>query len=196
MANPKLVTPIGTLLYGSGLQEASDFKGNGVMKFKAKVVLTGAAAQEFFEELTTITQDHAGVDPDKLQHPIAEWDESRDKLTVRLSTKATGKTKDGEEFSRRPVFYEALEDGTMAPCERVNNNEIKLFNGTRGQVAINAYCWKTAAGTGVTLQPTAVRLTEIVEFKEMLPTEEYHASLFDGKVGENAKAAPDTGEEF
>jgi hypothetical protein len=72
---------------------------------------------------------------------------------LKLKVKAMGKNKEGETFSRQPKLFGA--DGQPL--------EANIGGGSKLKVAVIPYCWYTASlGAGITLQPKAVQVLDLV----------------------------------
>lgn len=153
----KIVTPIGVLMYAQHLQEARDYKGDGNFAYDGKIQFAGQDAVEMFETLDALFRSEVGRGALDVTHPQCYWvGDNKDILEVKLKVKKFGKTREGVEFERTVAIYAPTPEGTFD----VLPSDTKIGNGSKAQVMIRPYCW----GSGITLQPDAVRILELVEF--------------------------------
>ena len=116
---------------------------------------------------------------DKLKLHAAPWEENDGVVQLKLKVKAMGKTKAGEEYSRQPKLFGA--DGHPL--------EANVGGGSKLKVAVVPYFWYTASlGAGITLQPKAVQVLDLVTWGDGGSAESYG---FD--VTEAPQAAAKTG---
>jgi len=108
-------------------------------------------AEAIFAEF--IAEKKRELKKDKLKMHSAPWEENDGVTRLRLRVKAMGQSKDGELFSRAPKLFNAA-------GEIITDN---IGGGSKLKVAVVPYCWYTASlGAGITLQPKAVQVLELV----------------------------------
>jgi hypothetical protein len=104
-------------------------------------------------------------------------------VQLKLKVKATGKSKDGETYTRQPKLFDA--SGRI-----VNEN---IGGGSKLKIAVVPYMWYTASlGAGITLQPKAVQILDLVTWSSGGSAESYG---FEVSEAPRATAKTDTNNE-
>jgi hypothetical protein len=107
-------------------------------------------------------------------------------VQLKLKVKATGKSKDGETYTRQPKLFDA--------SGQITNENIG--GGSKLKVAVVPYFWYTASlGAGITLQPKAVQILDLVTWSSGGTAEAYgfevteapRASVKTGTNGEEVE---------
>lgn len=159
---PKVVTPKMVLVYPF-LQRPRDFKGDGQFYYKTDATLGGAEAAEL--EKLILEQIDVSAKKHKLKKKAAppftadvDDDDKETGLTrFRFKVRHQMKTKSGDVWDRKPRFFDA--QGHPMP------DGILLGTGTKAQISFQWYHWKSGSlGAGVTMQPVAVMVHELVEY--------------------------------
>jgi len=156
MANTTLTTPAGIARYPSLNRADTKFDEIGV--FKVNLELSAEDAKPFIDDVEAILAEFVAdkkreLKKDKLKMHAAPWEENDGVVQLKLKVKAIGKTKAGEEYSRQPKLFGA--DGQPL--------EANVGGGSKIKVAVVPYAWYTASlGAGITLQPKAVQVLELV----------------------------------
>lgn len=159
----QLLTPIGTLRYPH-LEKARDFKGDGNFKYDCQLELEGAEAATMIQQVDELLAESGKTHKAARLHP-APYAQVQDqegnaipgKYRFRFKVNAKTETKSGDIWDRRPKLFDAL----GKPIEP----GIGIGNGTKARISFTPYAWKNPSGAGLTLQPTAVQIVELVEFK-------------------------------
>jgi|688.fasta_scaffold72033_5 hypothetical protein len=122
----------------------------------------------------------------KLKQHAAPWTENDGMVQLKLKVKATGKGKDGETYTRQPKLFDA--------SGQITNENIG--GGSKLKVAVVPYFWYTASlGAGITLQPKAVQILDLVTWSSGGTAEAYgfevteapRASVKTGTNGEEVE---------
>jgi len=156
MANTTLTTPAGIARYPS--LNRADTKFDEVGVYKVNLELSAEDAKPFLDDVEEILAEFVAdkkreLKKDKLKMHAAPWEENDGIVQLKLKVKAIGKTKAGEEYSRQPKLFGA--DGQPL--------EANVGGGSKIKVAVVPYAWYTASlGAGITLQPKAVQVLELV----------------------------------
>ena len=135
-----------------------DTKFDEVGVYKVNLELSAEDAEPFLSQVESllaefVAQKKAELKKDKLKMHAAPWEENDGQVQLKLKVKALGKDKAGETYSRAPKLFSAT-------GEIITDN---IGGGSKLKVAVVPYCWYTASlGAGVTLQPKAVQVLELV----------------------------------
>lgn len=144
---------------------ARDYKDNGKFAYTGSIVLEGADADELTAaidaQITQSKKEHqkrtgapAPHEPQTIfDEEAEEWEEVPGLTKVKLRVPATTQTKNGP-WDRQPVFYDA--DGKVI-------DPVAIGAGSRVVIAYQFYRWMSGANAGVTLQPVAIQILELVE---------------------------------
>jgi hypothetical protein len=151
-----ITTPAGTARYPSLNKPDTKFDEVGV--YKVNLELSAEDAEPFLSQVESllaefVAQKKAELKKDKLKMHAAPWEENDGQVQLKLKVKALGKDKAGETYSRAPKLFNAA-------GEVITDN---IGGGSKLKVAVVPYCWYTASlGAGITLQPKAVQVLELV----------------------------------
>jgi hypothetical protein len=135
-----------------------DTKFDEVGVYKVNLEMSAEDAEPFLSQVEAllaefVAQKKAELKKDKLKMHAAPWEENDGQVQLKLKVKALGKDKAGETYSRAPKLFNAS-------GEVITDN---IGGGSKIKVAVVPYCWYTASlGAGVTLQPKAVQVLELV----------------------------------
>jgi hypothetical protein len=160
MPNKTITTPVGIARYPHLNRPDTKFDDVGV--YKVNLELTAEEAEPFLSQVESllaefVAQKKAELKKDKLKMHAAPWEDNDGQVQLKLKVKAMGKGKDGEMYSRAPKLYNAAGD-------IITDN---IGRGSKIQVAVVPYCWYTATlGAGVTLQPKAVMVHDLVTWSD------------------------------
>lgn len=170
----KVTSPVGKLLYPQSLQKPNTkFDPDGV--WQASYVLPAEEGLAFKEQLQEIFEEQiipAVKEHNKIRKkvkvsdlPIEEDEEGNIVFKLKMKTKM-GKKK------TKPTIVDS--EG--------NPVTVSLASGSEGMIGLTLYGWfSPSLGIGLQLQPTAVSLTEIVEYQA--------GSGFDFAISQEALAA-------
>jgi hypothetical protein len=135
-----------------------DTKFDEVGVYKVNLEMSAEDAEPFLSQVEAllaefVAQKKAELKKDKLKMHQAPWEENDGQVQLKLKVKALGKDKAGETYSRAPKLFNAS-------GEVITDN---IGGGSKLKVAVVPYCWYTASlGAGVTLQPKAIQVLELV----------------------------------
>jgi hypothetical protein len=156
MPSKTITTPAGIARYPHLNRPDKKYKEEG--EFKVNLEMSNEDAEPFIKQIEAIfaaflAEKKAELKKDKLKQHDAPWSENDGMTQLKLRVKAMGKTKDGETFSRQPKLFNAA-------GEVITDN---IGGGSKLKAAVVPYLWYTAAlGAGVTLQPKAVQVLDLV----------------------------------
>jgi hypothetical protein len=151
-----ITTPAGIARYPSLNKPDTKFDEVGV--YKVNLEMSAEDAEPFLSQVEAllaefVAQKKAELKKDKLKMHQAPWEENDGQVQLKLKVKALGKDKAGETYSRAPKLFNAA-------GEVITDN---IGGGSKLKVAVVPYCWYTASlGAGVTLQPKAIQVLELV----------------------------------
>jgi hypothetical protein len=151
-----ITTPVGIARYPSLNKPDTKFDEVGV--YKVNLEMSAEGAEPFLSQVESllaefVAQKKTELKKDKLKMHQAPWEENDGQVQLKLKVKALGKDKAGETYSRAPKLFNAS-------GEVITDN---IGGGSKLKVAVVPYCWYTASlGAGVTLQPKAVQVLELV----------------------------------
>jgi hypothetical protein len=158
--NKTITTPAGVARYphlnSPDKKYATADKPHG--EYKVNLEMTAEDAEPFIKQIEAIfsaflAEKKAELKKDKLKQHDAPWLENDGMTQLKLRVKAVGKSREGETFSRQPKLFNTA-------GEVITDN---IGGGSRLKVAVVPYCWYTAAlGAGITLQPKAVQVLDLV----------------------------------
>ena len=157
---PSFVTPMVILQYPF-LQNARDYKGNGNFAYDTAALLGGAEAAELEKFVNEqINEACAKFKSRKKTAPpfdvfLDEDGKETDLTKFKFKVPAITITKRGN-WDRRPAILD--QTGTPIP------DGVLLGNGTKAQISFEVYQWSSPNGVGVTLQPKAIMVHELVEY--------------------------------
>jgi len=156
MPSKTLTTPAGIARFPSLNRPDTKFSEVGV--FKVNLEMSNEEAEPFIKQVEALFSEFLAdkkreLKKDKLKLHPAPWEENDGLTQLKLKVPATGKSRDGETYSRKPKLFNSS-------GEVIEDN---IGGGSKLQVAVVPYCWYTASlGAGITLQPKAVMVHELV----------------------------------
>jgi hypothetical protein len=171
MNNKTIPTPAGIAKYPHlnkpDKKYATKEKPHG--EYKVDLEMPSEEAAEFIGKIDEmfgefVAEKKRELKKDTLKMHAAPWEENDGVTRLKLRVKAMGQTKEGELFSRQPKLFDA--SGQIA-----NEN---VGGGSKLKVAVVPYFWYTASlGAGVTLQPKAVQILDLVTWSSGGTAERY-----------------------
>jgi len=155
MSKNTITTPKGTAVFPALLRPDTKFDELGQYKADLRVPLE--EAKPLMEKLSATFKDHTGKAPSKNDNPmwkVEEDDEGNETGNVIFKLRVKNKMrKDGQLWDRRPRMFDAA------------NNIITGVNPWGGsvlRVSAEVYAWTAGAKKGVSLQPLAVQVIDLV----------------------------------
>jgi len=168
MASNTITTPVGIARYPHLNRPDTKYKEEG--EYKVNLEMSSEDAESFIKQIETIfgeflSEKKRELKKDKLKLHDAPWQENDGQTILKLRVKAIGKSKKtGETFSRTPKLFNAS-------GEEITDN---IGGGSKLKVAVVPYCWYTASlGAGITLQPKAVQVLDLVTWGDGGTAESY-----------------------
>ena len=165
--NKTLTTPAGIARYPRLNSPDTKFSDEGV--YKVDLEMSAEEAEPFLKQIEAMFADFLAdkqreLKKEKLKMHAPPWTDNDGLVQLKLKVKATGKAKDGEVYSRKPKLFGA--DGQLT-SENVGG-------GSKLKVAVVPYFWYTASlGAGITLQPKAVQILDLVTWSSGGSAEAY-----------------------
>jgi hypothetical protein len=165
--NKTITTPAGIARYPRLNSPDTKFSEEG--QYKVDLEMSQEDAKPFIEQIEAMFADFVAdkkreLKKDKLKIHAAPWTENDGMVQLKLKVKATGKSKDGETYTRQPKLFDA--SGRI-----VNEN---IGGGSKLKIAVVPYMWYTASlGAGITLQPKAVQILDLVTWSSGGTAEAY-----------------------
>jgi len=168
MATKTLTTPVGIARYPH--LNRPDTKFDEIGKYKVDLEMTDEEAAPFIAQLDEIFAPYLAAKKTELRKPnvkIADmpWVSSDGMTQLKLRVNPTGTNKKtGETWSRQPTLFNLK-------GEIITDN---IGGGSRLKVAVIPYCWYVATkGVGITLQPKAVQVLDLVTWGSGTSAESY-----------------------
>jgi hypothetical protein len=165
--NKTITTPAGIARYPRLNTPDTKFSEEG--QYKVDLEMSSEDAKPFIEIIESMFADFVAdkkreLKKDKIKIHAAPWTENDGMVQLKLKVKATGKSKDGETYTRQPKLFDA--------SGQVTNENIG--GGSKLKVAVVPYMWYTASlGAGITLQPKAVQILDLVTWSSGGTAESY-----------------------
>lgn len=157
---PSYRTPIGRLGYPF-LQIPRDYEGDEKFAYSCDLILPEEQAAPLCQAIDGWLEESKAKFKTKKQSYIPyedTVDENGDPVegfvTFAFKVQAKTETRSGRIWDRKPAIF-------TLNGEKV---EEKVGSGTQARVNFQVYLWKNPAGAGVTLQPKAVMVHELVEY--------------------------------
>jgi len=151
-----ITTPKGVAVFPALQRPDTKFDELGMYKADLRVPLQ--EAKPFMDKASVVFKDFMGKAPSKKDNTMwkLEEDENGEETgNVILKMRVKNKLKkDGTIWNRRPRLFDAKNN--------VLGNDINPWGGTVMRVSAEMYCWNTGAKKGVSLQPLAVQIVELV----------------------------------
>jgi len=163
MATKYSVTPVGKLVYPYLIEPDTEFDANGVYHTDLELSIPDGEeiVNAIVEAQAKLSEDTQARDPKK-RIPKAgpmPYSINQEDMTIkfRFKLKATGKRKDGVEFSQKPVLK--APDGS--------DLNLRPSNGSLAKVAYEIVpFYNPALGCGVQLRLRGVKVTQLVEYSK------------------------------
>jgi hypothetical protein len=180
--NKTLTTPAGIARYPH--LNKPDTKFDDVGSYKVDLELNAEEAEPFIKQVEAVLAEFVAdkkreLKKDKLKMHAAPWEENDGMVRLKIKVKAMGKDKAGEMYSRAPKLFNAAGDV-------ITDN---IGGGSKLKIAVIPYAWYTATlGAGITLQPKAVQVLELVTWGDG-----GSASAYGFEVEEAPQASVKTG---
>jgi hypothetical protein len=154
--NKTITTPAGIARYPHLNRPDTKFDDIGV--YSVNLEMSEDDAAPFIEAVDGVFTEFLNekkreLKKDKLKLHAFPWETNDGLVQLKLKVKAMGKDRAGETYSRAPKLFNAA-------GEIITDN---IGGGSKLKVAVVPYCWYTASlGAGITLQPKAVQVLELV----------------------------------
>ena len=183
----KLKTPKGTAQY-PWLNQA-DTKFSELGDYKVNLIVPAAEAKEFVTTVTDARKEAAQAEKAKKMAPLPiekEYDDQGNEtgnliIKCKVSNKRSKKT--GEVWDRKPALF----DAKLHP---IND---KIGGGSTLRLSVELYFWKSASlGMGVTIQPLAVQVLNLVEYSSGTSADDFGFEEEDGFEGNNEETDGET----
>ena len=156
MADINLALPLGRAIYPA--LKTADTKFHELGQYKCNVSVPLKEASGTMEKLTGIFKDHTGKAPTKADNTMwkMETDQDTGEETGNVIFKCSVKNvqrRDGDLWDRRPKQFDA----------KMNPVNLDPYGGTELYVSASVYAWSAAGKKGVSLQPMAVQIINLIE---------------------------------
>jgi hypothetical protein len=156
MADIKMNTPKGTAVFPSLARPDTKFDELGMYKADLSVPLQ--EAKDLMGKLTEVFKRHTGKAPNANENTM--WYKQTDKDTGEETGNVVFKirvknrmTKSGQLWDRKPVLF----DAALKPIQ------VNPWGGTEMIVSMSVYAWNAGGKMGVSLQPQAIQIINLVE---------------------------------
>jgi hypothetical protein len=175
--NKTITTPAGIARYPRLNSPDTKFSEEG--QYKVDLEMSAEDAEPFLKQIETMFAEFLSAKlaeinnklvmeglpkKAKLKQHAAPWTDNDGMVQLKLKVKATGKGKDGETYTRQPKLFDA--------SGQITNENIG--GGSKLKVAVVPYFWYTASlGAGITLQPKAVQILDLVTWSSGGTAEAY-----------------------
>lgn len=180
----RFVTPVGKIIF-PWIIEPRDYQGNGKFAYSCSLDLEGEDAAQLAALVDAeIEEARARFNTNKVfstpYGPATDRQKEEIPGVTRFKFKvgASAETKNGQQWDRKPT----LVDCDRNPIVAKTFDDLPLGAGSLVRIAFTPYPWKNPGGVGVTLQPVAVQVLELVRFVDD------SASAFDDSVKGSFKA--------
>lgn len=156
MSDTKIALPLGRAVYPALKRPDTKFNELGI--YKANVIVPLKEATGVMDQLSNIFKQHTGKVPAKAENTMwkMEVDEETGEETGNVIFKCTVKNvmrKNGELWDRRPKQFDA----------KMNPIDVDPRSGTELFISASVYEWSAGGKKGVSLQPLAVQIINLVE---------------------------------
>jgi len=156
MADIKMNTPKGTAVFPSLARPDTKFDELGMYKADLSVPLQ--EAKDLMGKLSEVFKRHTGKAPNANENTM--WYKQTDKDTGEETGNVVFKirvknrmTKSGQLWDRKPVLF----DAALKPIQ------VNPWGGTEMIVSMSVYAWNAGGKMGVSLQPQAIQIINLVE---------------------------------
>jgi hypothetical protein len=177
MATKTLTTPAGIARFPSLNRPDTKFSEVGV--YKVNLEMSSADAEPFIKQIEALFAEFLAdkkreLKKDKLKLHPAPWEDNDGLVQLKLKVPAMGKNKEtGEEYSRKPTLFDATG----------KEEDVNVGGGSKLKIAVVPYCWYTASlGAGITLQPKAVQVLDLVTWGNGGTAEAYGFDVSEAKA--------------
>jgi hypothetical protein len=167
MNNKTLTTPAGIARYPRLNSPDTKFSEEG--QYKVDLEMSAEDAEPFLKQIEAMFAEFLAdkqreLKKEKLKMHAPPWTENDGMVQLKLKVKAVGKSKDGETYTRQPKLFDA--------SGQITNENVG--GGSTLKVAVVPYFWYTASlGAGITLQPKAVQILDLVTWSSGGTAEAY-----------------------
>lgn len=156
MADIKLTTPRGIATFPALARPDTKFDELG--QYKADLSVPSMEAKPLMAQLTEIFKRHTGKAPVQAENTMwkLETDSDTGEATGNVIFKIRVKNRmrrDGQMWDRKPKLFDAS----------LKSISVNPWGGTEMVVSMSVYCWDAAGKKGVSLQPIAVQIINLVE---------------------------------
>lgn len=151
----KITLPVGVARYPALVYPDKKFHTPGI--YKANVAVPAEEAEGIITKLQAIAKEHLGKALPKSKNSMWEFevdDEGNETNTVLFKCSIKNhERKNGELWDRKPVQYDS------------QNNIVSynVWGGTEMRVACEVYVWEWSGKKGISLQPYAVQILNLVQ---------------------------------
>lgn len=156
MADIKVNTPTGTAVFPA--LKNPDTKFDELGQYKADLRLSMEEAKPLMMQLNDIHKRHTGKAANANENTM--WYKETDKETGEETGAVVFKIRvknrmrrDGQKWDRRPALF----DASLKPID------VNPWGGTEMRVSMSVYCWDAGGKKGVSLQPQAIQIINLVE---------------------------------
>jgi len=150
----KLTTPLGTAVYPA--LKRPDTKFHDLGQYKADVSIPIETAKPLMDKLSAYYKEQTGTAANQTENTMfkVETDDQGNTKSALFKLRIKNRmTKQGEVWDRRPKLFGA--DLTPAPAADPRG-------GSKIKVSFEFYVWEANGKKGVSLQPVAVKIIELV----------------------------------
>jgi hypothetical protein len=176
MATKTITTPAGIARFPSLNRPDTKFSEVGV--YKVNLEMSSEDAEPFIKQIEALFAEFLAdkkreLKKDKLKLHPAPWEDNDGLVQLKLKVPAVGKNKEtGEEYSRKPTLFDATG----------KEEDVNVGGGSKLKIAVVPYCWYTASlGAGITLQPKAVQVLDLVTWGNGGTAEAYGFDVSEAK---------------
>jgi hypothetical protein len=177
MATKTITTPAGIARFPSLNRPDTKFSEVGV--YKVNLEMSSEDAEPFIKQIEALFAEFLAdkkreLKKDKLKLHPAPWEDNDGLVQLKLKVPAVGKNKEtGEEYSRKPTLFDATG----------KEEDVNVGGGSKLKIAVVPYCWYTASlGAGITLQPKAVQVLDLVTWGNGGTAEAYGFDVSEAKA--------------
>lgn len=160
MANnsPRFTTPKGKAVFPHLGRPDTKFHDLGI--YKADILVPVEEAKDLMDKLCAFYKNETGAAANKFDNTMFKLDVDEDgeptgNVMFKLRVK-NRMTKAGDLWDRKPKMF----DAQLTPCPQANP-----YGGTEMAVNFEAYAWNAGGKQGVSLQPVAIQITNLVDGK-------------------------------
>lgn len=153
--SPEFTTPVGIAVYPH--LNRPDTKFHDLGAYKCNILVPIEEAKPLMDKLVAFYKQSTGQAPNKFENymfklSVDEDGEPTGMVEFKIAVK-NRMTKKGELWDRKPKMFGA----DLLPCPNANP-----YGGSKLRVSMEAYAWDAGGKKGVSLQPKAVQIIELV----------------------------------